>query len=429
MSGSPCPLFFPTALTATRVGVAQSMASAVMEAYTAVLDVKTDTANVISPPLGTNHPRSSFVAPITRATVPTLKDPIAVLVTVARKMENVVPVKITGVGKDFCAVPDKCQHKYGFCDSDIKPQETEYFNSSADDRSHVGEIPYGKFIRTCQVPRLLGLSFDDGPSENTADLLDVLQDYNVRATFFVTGVSGGKGAIDQTDQWRELILRMVDEGHQVASHTWSHRNLNNLTSSQRWSEMVKLEQALFNIIGKYSNYVRPPYVQCNESSGCLKDLGDLGYHVIGWSIDSSDYRHENDLDAMIREFDASFDAIDPDTGSAIIIQHDTIRKSAIDLTKHIINRAQEKGFFPVPVSQCVGDEPEQSYRVAVKTDQRNETATTNESDSTPTPESSAAKLAPFRWSRYLVSLLGSARAYRSAPVPLAIPPKKAKTEL
>lgn len=250
-----------------------------------------------------------------------------------------------GEGKDFCAVPDKCQHKYGFCDSDIKPIEMEYFNSSADDRSHLGEVPYGKLIRTCQVPRLLGLSFDDGPSENTEELLDLLQDYNVRATFFVTGVSNGKGAIDQTDKWRELILRMVDEGHQVASHTWSHRSLDKLSSAQRWSEMVKLEQALFNIIGKYSNYVRPPYVQCNESSGCLKDLGDLGYHVIGWSLDSSDYRHENDLDAMIREFDASFDAIDPDTGSAIIIQHDTIRKSAIDLTKHIINRAQEKRFF------------------------------------------------------------------------------------
>jgi peptidoglycan/xylan/chitin deacetylase (PgdA/CDA1 family) len=100
----------------------------------------------------------------------------------------------------------------------------------------------------------------------------------VKATFFVTGVNLGKGEIDDPQYgWDTVIQRMVDDGHQVASHTWSHADLSTLDQAQRRDEVVKLEMALRNILGDgwIPTYIRPPYSSCDAD--CLSDLKDLGY--------------------------------------------------------------------------------------------------------------------------------------------------------
>jgi peptidoglycan/xylan/chitin deacetylase (PgdA/CDA1 family) len=70
---------------------------------------------------------------------------------------------------------------------------------------------------------------------------------------------------------------MVAEGHQVASHTWSHQDLSDITDAQRYDQMVKNEMAIRNIIGKYPTYMRPPYSSC--SPACQTTLKNLGYVV------------------------------------------------------------------------------------------------------------------------------------------------------
>jgi peptidoglycan/xylan/chitin deacetylase (PgdA/CDA1 family) len=98
----------------------------------------------------------------------------------------------------------------------------------------------------------------------------------VKATLFVTGVNRAKGAIDDPEYgWDKVIQRMHAEGHQVASHTWSHADLSKITPEQRRDEMIKLEMALRNILGFYPTYMRPPYSSCNEA--CLSDMADWGY--------------------------------------------------------------------------------------------------------------------------------------------------------
>jgi peptidoglycan/xylan/chitin deacetylase (PgdA/CDA1 family) len=76
----------------------------------------------------------------------------------------------------------------------------------------------------------------------------------------VTGNNIAKGPIDTT--WAPVIARMDTEGHQIASHTWSHQDLSAITAAQRYEQMVKLEMALSNILGKFPTYVRPPYSSC-----------------------------------------------------------------------------------------------------------------------------------------------------------------------
>jgi peptidoglycan/xylan/chitin deacetylase (PgdA/CDA1 family) len=103
----------------------------------------------------------------------------------------------------------------------------------------------------------------------------------------VTGVNNGKGAIDdESTQWPGMIRRMIAEGHQLASHTWSHQDLSAITKEQRYEQMIKLEMATSNIVGKFPTYMRPPYSSCSEASGCPQDMADLGYHVSYFDLDT-----------------------------------------------------------------------------------------------------------------------------------------------
>jgi peptidoglycan/xylan/chitin deacetylase (PgdA/CDA1 family) len=107
-----------------------------------------------------------------------------------------------------------------------------------------------------------------------------------KATFLVTGNHIGKGYIDEN--WADVISKMYANGHQIASHTWSHQNLDLITHEQRIDEMVKNEMAIRNIIGKYPTYMRPPYSGC-ASAVCQADMASLGYVVTSFDLDTDDY--------------------------------------------------------------------------------------------------------------------------------------------
>lgn len=118
-------------------------------------------------------------------------------------------------------------------------------------------MSYDQDIYPCAGnPGQIALTYDDGPYLYTNDLLDILAAYGFKATFFVTGVNNGKGPIDSTPAWTSVIQRMIADGHQVASHTWSHADLSKLTDADRTTEMVKNEMAIRNIIGKFPTYMR-----------------------------------------------------------------------------------------------------------------------------------------------------------------------------
>lgn len=215
---------------------------------------------------------------------------------------------------------------------------------TADPRAKKGEVKYGSVITHCNVPRTIALTYDDGPTNNTEELLDILNQANAKATFFISGNSNGKGAIDTTERWIKAITRIVEEGHQVGSHTWTHPDMDEIDSEARKDEMVKNERALTNLLGKYPTYMRPPYLHCSDAAGgCLDDMNNLGYHVISYSHDSGDWLDPTNLDDMKQKVDAAFQEVHED-GNLLLIQHDTIQKSAIDLTKHILQRVQERGW-------------------------------------------------------------------------------------
>ncbi|KIW89695.1 uncharacterized protein Z519_09851 [Cladophialophora bantiana CBS 173.52] len=266
---------------------------------------------------------------------------------------------VQGTGADFCSVPGNCQEDFGICDSDTTPAG---YNMSVDPRREKGQIEYGQFISNCYIPRTIALTYDDGPSENTEELLNILDEAGAKATFFIAGNSNGKGPIDTTSKWTDVIKRMVEDGHQVASHTWSHPDMDEMGSQDRRLDMAKNERALANILGKYPTYMRPPYLHCSNQSGCLSDMRDLGYHVISYAFDSGDWMDPNNLTAMTERVDRAFQSTDVQEGRMLLIQHDTIRNSAINLTKHVLDTISQRGWKAVTVGECLADESERWYR-------------------------------------------------------------------
>lgn len=284
-----------------------------------------------------------------------------------------------GLGKDYCAVPNLCQSEFGRCDSDATPTG---YNMSADDRDYTGVLTFGTVISNCKIPRVIALTYDDGPSENTEELLDVLKEAGAKATFFVSGNNNGKGEIDRTPRWTRAIKRMAEEGHQIASHTWSHADLDKMSSDLRKVELLKNERALANILNKYPTYMRPPYLRCKNETGCLGDMRALGYHVISYSYDSADWMHGTDLAAMTAAFDRVLEKVEAEQGRMLLIQHDTIRTSAIGLTRYVLGRVSQRGWRgmcydpsrhnleygltyweAVTVGECLGDGPNGWYRM------------------------------------------------------------------
>jgi peptidoglycan/xylan/chitin deacetylase (PgdA/CDA1 family) len=79
-------------------------------------------------------------------------------------------------------------------------------------------------------------------------VLDQFKAANAKATFFITGININKGAIDDASKpWAAIIKRMLAEGHQVASHTWSHQDLSAITKEQRYDQMVRNEVRLSSL--------------------------------------------------------------------------------------------------------------------------------------------------------------------------------------
>lgn len=226
-------------------------------------------------------------------------------------------------------------------------------------------MPYGKEIRACNVPGTVALTFDDGPTRYTGDLLDLLDQYGAKATFFITGNNNGKGQIDDFKlPWASLIERMRQSGHQIASHTWSHEDLSKVTPEQRRDQLVKNEGAIRNILGGFPTYMRPPYSSCRPESGCPDELGRLGYHVIMYDIDTDDYK--NDSPNLIQHskdiFDQALASANPYTKSWLVIAHDAHQQTVHNLTEHMLKSMAHAGYRAVTVGDCLRDPRENWLR-------------------------------------------------------------------
>ncbi|KAE8450181.1 hypothetical protein EG329_006962 [Mollisiaceae sp. DMI_Dod_QoI] len=271
--------------------------------------------------------------------------------------------------------PD-CQLAYGpGCDGNQSPSGA---STASIARPVLGSQPYGGAgIYDCLVAGDIAFTFDDGPYSYTSDLLDKLKAYNAKATFMITGNNLGKGPIDTT--WSAVIQvqphvlqqanadntkRMIAEGHQIASHTWSHQNLSSLDATTFQNQIIYNEMAFRNILGYFPTYMRPPYSECDST--CESRLKKLGYHITYFDLDTAGYL--NDSPTLIQNskniWDAAIAQINPATGNYLEIEHDIHYQTVYNLTDYILSSMYAKGFKSVTVGDCLGDPSSNWYRSA-----------------------------------------------------------------
>ena len=136
--------------------------------------------------------------------------------------------------------------------------------------------------------REIALTFDAGADRGYAEeILDLLQAEGIQASFGIMG------------QWAQenpdLLQRMIDEGHMLFNHSWTHASFTGvttqtapLTTEERWQELQLTEQAVLELSGyQLQPWFRPPYGDYDEQS--LRDLAAIGYTgVLLWSCDTRD---------------------------------------------------------------------------------------------------------------------------------------------
>ncbi|KAK5659669.1 hypothetical protein OQA88_877 [Cercophora sp. LCS_1] len=261
-----------------------------------------------------------------------------------------------GTGGAFCSAP-ACQLSYSAaCDGNQVPSGPD---TSKTPRPKFGSVAYGVDITGCINAGQMSLTFDDGPYIYTNELLDLLKKNGVRATFFINGNNGAKGQINNPSSgYAPIVQRMVADGHQIASHGWSHQDLVEITPTQRRNQIVYNEIAIADIIGGFPTYFRPPYTSCD--AGCYNALGDMGYHVVNYDIDTKDFEDGGSKAKTI--YSSALASSSSASTGWITLAHDIHAYTVKEFAQYMINLAKEKGYSLVTTGECLNDPPANWYR-------------------------------------------------------------------
>jgi len=139
-------------------------------------------------------------------------------------------------------------------------------------------------ISTAPPLKHIALTFDDGPEpKQTEHILEVLNRYQIPATFFMIGA--------QVQRYPELVRLVQASGrNQIANHSWDHPNFHTITPAEQTLEIKKTEQQLGADL--HEKYFRYPYG--NSSCEGNAYLHDSGYKIVGWHIDSCDWAFDKE---------------------------------------------------------------------------------------------------------------------------------------
>ncbi len=137
------------------------------------------------------------------------------------------------------------------------------------------------YVHKNTVEKKIALTFDDGPHpKKTQKILDVLDKYCVKATFFVIG--------ENARLYPEVLLDVKSRGHEIGNHTHSHESINKISYSSLIASVRECSNTINEIIGEQPKIFRPPEGYVND--GIASELYREGYDVILWRVDTLDWQ-------------------------------------------------------------------------------------------------------------------------------------------
>lgn len=178
--------------------------------------------------------------------------------------------------------------------------------------------------------KIIYLTFDEGYENGyTGQILDTLKEKNVKATFFITG--------PYLKKEKELVKRMVDEGHEVGNHTVNHPSMPSLTDEEVEKEVLDLDRSFYEEYGKSMKYLRPPMGEFSERT--LSITRSLGYTNVFWSFAYRDWETDNQK-GKDYAYNSVINALHP---GEVMLLH-AVSKDNADALGDIIDTAREMGY-------------------------------------------------------------------------------------
>jgi peptidoglycan/xylan/chitin deacetylase (PgdA/CDA1 family) len=185
---------------------------------------------------------------------------------------------------------------------------------------------YGKGLG--RVSSGVALTFDDGPSEDTPALLELLKQEGVKATFFVIG--------SQIEKHPEIVRRIAAEGHLIGNHTYSHPNLMICTPQRTRQELERVQKQLQELTGQKPTWWRPPFGFRSPWTQAV--AARLGLKCALWTVNPRDFQDPGSL-VIVERIMAALDK------GVIVLLHDGLEKrgQTLEATRELIGRLKEQG--------------------------------------------------------------------------------------
>lgn len=189
-------------------------------------------------------------------------------------------------------------------------------------------------------PRV-ALTFDDGPSGYTSQILRILRENGARASFCVIG--------NRVSEYSRTIETAIGQGCEIISHTYSHENLKKLDDADVQYQLQMANSLIEQVAGQQPRYLRPPYGAVDDRVMWIAQ--ENGLMVVKWTIDTRDWEH--------RDADKTYEAIMRDVkDGSIVLCHDLYQPTA-EAMERVIPDLIAMGYELVTVSELFGMEPVQ----------------------------------------------------------------------
>ena len=185
--------------------------------------------------------------------------------------------------------------------------------------------------------KVIALTFDDGPGPYTAHLLDVLDQYGAKATFFLIG--------SKVSSQANIVRSIHARGHQLGNHSWSHPELPKLPVDQIADEIDRTNDAIKQATGVTPAILRPPYGAVNGV--VLEQLRLRSMSSILWSVDTRDWADRNSDIVCSR-------AVAGARPGAVILMHD-IHQTSVGAVPCILSALKQQGYSFVTVQGLIGN--------------------------------------------------------------------------
>ena len=169
----------------------------------------------------------------------------------------------------------------------------------------------------------VAFTFDDGPGEFTEELLDILAEYNVKATFFLIG--------QEIPNYPDAVKRMNEMGCEIGNHSYDHKDFTTLKPEEIASKIQSVNDLITSLTGQEATLLRPPYGNINDDVRAVSKLP-----MVLWSVDTLDWKTQN-TDSIVEE------TMNNIQDGSVVLMHD-IYKTTLEAVKILIPRLLDEGY-------------------------------------------------------------------------------------